>query len=336
MCSQLMESQSDVVAVTRPNLPGDGLRRLAARTALRVWPEAERPPSLEELGELVADAAAVIPLGTRVDERFLSVAGRLRVIAVPGAGYNNVDVAAARARGIEVTNTPGVLHETTADLTFALILAARRNLLAAVDSLRSGGWQHSRFDAYLGLDVHGATLGLVGYGQIARAVAKRAMGFGMTVQHALSRSGDDGVSRAVGMDELLRTSDIVSVHVPLTDTTRGLIGKEQLEQLKPTATLVNTARGTVVDEAALLAALDAGELHSAGLDVYAEEPVRNGDHPLIRHPKVVAFPHVGSATAATRARMVDLAVDNILAVLEGGPPVTPVPDPDSEQERGSR
>jgi len=240
-------------------------------------------------------------------------------------GFDNVDRAAAAERGIVVTHTPRVLAETTADLTFALILAARRRIGAASASLADGSWGLFRMHDYLGLDVHGATLGLVGYGQIGRAVARRAHGFGMRVIHHDPYAPDDGLSTSVGLPALLADSDVVSLHVPLTDETRHLISARELAAMKPTATLVSTSRGGVVDEDALLDAVREGRLHSAGLDVFEREPMGTELSPLVAEPNIVTLPHIGSATEATRAAMVDLAVDNILDVLTERPARTPLP-----------
>ncbi|MGW0585127.1 NAD(P)-dependent oxidoreductase, partial [Streptomyces sp. NPDC002920] len=214
----------------------------------------------------------------------------------------------------------------TADLTFALILAARRRLGAAAASLERGGWDVFRMHDYLGLDVHGATLGLVGYGQIGRAVARRAQGFGMrVVHHDPYAAADDSLSTSVSLETLLAEADVVSLHVPLTAETRHLISRRELAAMKPTATLVSTSRGGVVDEEALLGAVRAGVVHSAGLDVYEREPMGAELSPLVDEPYVVTLPHIGSATDSTRAAMVDLAVDNILDVLAGHPARTPLP-----------
>ncbi len=285
------------------------------------------PASGAALREFSLGADAVLAAYAKVDRTFLeTVRGTVKVVALPSAGYDAVDVVAALNTGIMVTNTPHVLHETTADTTFALMLLARRLLFPAAADLRSGRWKRSRLDEHLGLDVAGATLGLAGFGQVAQSVARRASGFGMEVLHSLSRSGSNDLSSAVTWTELLERSDIVSLHVPLTAGTKGLIGVAELGRMKPTATLINTARGPVVDTAALIQALDDGEIHSAGLDVYDIEPVRDPEHPPLRHPRVAGLPHVGSATKATRERMVDLAVENILEVLDGRPPLTLIPE----------
>jgi glyoxylate reductase len=314
------------ILVSRPLLPGGGVELLASRCEVVQW-RGDAQPKPDDLRALVRGCDAALVLGNdRVDEAFLDAAGeRLRVVALASAGFDAVDRQAARDRGVVVTHTPGVLAESTADIAFSLMLMARRGLGSAVDSLRRGEWRSFQMHGYLGLDVHGAKLGLVGYGQIARAVARRAVGFGMSVQHHARTSPSDELSQAVGLEELLRTSDIVSLHVPLTPETTGLIGAGELALMKPTATLVNTARGAVVDESALLAALRAGRLHSAGLDVMNGEPRCEPADPLFSVPNLVVLPHVGSATERTRAAMVELAARNVLAVLDGGEALSPLP-----------
>ncbi|MFD3582707.1 2-hydroxyacid dehydrogenase [Streptomyces sp. NPDC058683] len=325
------------VLSTRGTLPGGGLRRLASRPDTDVvrWTGTGRPEPAElaSLAAAEGGVSAVLALGNdRIDAGLLDAAGpSLKVVSLASMGFEGVDQRAAAERGVVVTHTPGVLAETTADLAFALILAARRRLGVARDALQSGAWDLFRMDDYLGLDVHGATLGLVGYGQIGRAVARRATGFGMRVlHHDRSGSAADGLSTPVALPQLLAQSDIVSLHVPLTDATRHLIGAAELRAMKPTATLVNTSRGGVVDEAALLHALDEGRLHSAGLDVYEREPRGADVADLTARPNLFALPHVGSATEATRAAMVDLAVDNVLDVLDGHPARTPLPGTKAE------
>ncbi|MFF7547352.1 2-hydroxyacid dehydrogenase [Streptomyces canus] len=315
------------VAVSRSGLPGEGVERLTARCDVTAW-AGTAPPRPAELAGLVRGCEGLLVLGTdRVDAALLDAAGPgLRVVALASMGYDGVDVAAAVARGVVVTHTPEVLADTTADVAMALILMARRRLPAAADAVRRGAWGAFRMDAFLGLDVHGATLGLIGYGQIARAVARRAAGFGMRVQHHHPRrQEDDELSHWVPFGELLRTSDVVSVHTPLTEETKGMIGTAELALMKPTATLVNTGRGGVVDEEALLVALRRGQLHSAGLDVMTGEPRTDPSDPLFHEPHLVVLPHVGSATEATRAAMVDLAARNVMAVLHGHSAPTPIP-----------
>ena len=313
------------IAVSRPGLPGTGPARLAESHELVTW-NGSSPPTPADLADLVRDCDAALVLGTdRIGATLLDAGRRLQVVALASMGYDSVDVAAAQERGVVVTHTPHVLAETTADLALALMLMARRRLVASIDAVRRGEWATFRMDGFLGLDVHGATLGLIGYGQIGQALARRAAGLGMRIQHHdRSRPGDD-VSRAVGLAELLRTSDVVSLHVPLTPQTTGLIGAAELATMKPTATLVNTARGGIVDEAALLDALRTGRLHSAGLDVMVDEPRADPADPLLHEPNLVVLPHVGSATEATRAAMTDLAAENILAVLSGVDAPTALP-----------
>ncbi|MEU5593976.1 D-glycerate dehydrogenase [Streptomyces sp. NPDC020298] len=311
---------------TRQDLPGSGLRRLAEKAEVVSWAGTDKPGP-GDLAALAPGSTGILALGNDpVDAALMAAAGRsLRVIALASMGFDNVDRAAAAERGIVVTHTPGVLAETTADLTFALILAARRRLGAAAASLARGGWDQFRMHDHLGLDVHGATLGLVGYGQIGRAVARRAQGFGMRVIHHDPYASDDAVSTRVGLETLLAEADVVSLHVPLTAETRHLISHRELAVMKPTATLVSTSRGGVIDEAALLEAVRRGALHSAGLDVFEREPMGEDLSPLVGEPHVITLPHIGSATDTTRAAMVDLAVDNILDVLAGRPARTPLP-----------
>ena len=272
----------------------------------------------DELVAAVSGVDAVVCLLTdRIDAEVLNAgAPRLRVVGNVAVGYDNVDVAAATELGVAVCNTPGVLDETTADLAFLLILAAARLASEAEADLRAGRWRWG-INAYLGQDVHGATLGIVGFGRIGRAVARRGAGFGMRVLHH-SRH-DTGLAGWVGgLDELLAASDIVSLHVPLTTDTRHLIDARRLGLMKPDAVLVNTSRGPVVDEEALAAALDEGTIFAAGLDVYEREPEV---HPrLLAAPRTVLLPHIGSASQATRQRMARLACEGVRAILAGERP----------------
>jgi lactate dehydrogenase-like 2-hydroxyacid dehydrogenase len=308
------------VLSTRAELPGGGLDRLASQVEVVRWNGVDDHT-------LARGVAGILCLGNdRVDATLLAAAGpSLRVVSLASMGFDGVDQQAAAASGVVVTHTPGVLAETTADLAFGLILMARRRLGSARDSLHAGAWEKFRMDDYLGLDVYGATLGLVGYGQIGRAVASRAAGFGMRVLHYDPFGTADELSLPVDLPTLLAESDVVSLHVPLTPETRHLIGAEELRAMKPSATLVNTSRGGVVDETALLAALRDGEIHSAGLDVFEHEPRGADVADLVGQSRLVALPHVGSATEATRAAMVNLAVDNLLDVLAGRPARTPLP-----------
>ena len=305
-------------------LPDGGLDPLAGHDIVGPHPD-DTPYSAHELRVHAGDVDAIVSVLTdKIDAAVINAgaAGRLRVIANVAVGYDNIDVAAAHEHRIVVCNTPGVLDETTADLAFALILAAARLAHDAESDLRAGTWHGWGITQYLGRDVHGATLGIVGYGRIGRAVARRASGFGMQViHHARHDSGEPGY---VGdLDELLAVSDIVSLHVPGGDTTRHLIDADRLARMKATAVLVNTARGPVVDEAALADALHNGRLFAAGLDVFEHEP---DVHPhLLTAPRTVLLPHIGSASQATRTRMARLATAAVRTVLEGGTPPNVVP-----------
>jgi glyoxylate reductase len=257
----------------------------------------------------------------------IAAAPHLKVISQIAVGHDNIDVAAATARRIVVTNTPGVLTEATADLTFALLLAVARRLPSAEQFLRAGKWQRWDVDLLCGADVHGRTLGLVGFGRIGQAVARRARGFGMRILFASRSDANAAVAQELGamqvpLDALLKQSDFVSLHVPLRDETRHLIGVEQLCQMKRSAFLINTARGPVVDEAALVAALEEGLIAGAGLDVFEHEPKV---HPgLLALPNVVLLPHVGSAVTSVRSLMCALAAKDCAAVLTGERPTHPV------------
>jgi glyoxylate reductase len=279
----------------------------------------DTPFTHDELCAAVADVDAVVCLLTDVIDDDVLAAGlpRLRVVANIAVGYNNIDVAAAAARGIAVCNTPGVLDETTADLAFLLILAASRLASTAEADLRAGRWQGWGLNQYLGRDVHGATLGVVGFGRIGQAVARRAGGFGMQVLHHSRR--DTGLPGwQSDLDRLLAESDIVSLHVPLTPETTHLLDARRLALLRPTAVVVNTARGPVVDEEALAVALEDGRIFAAGLDVFEREPEV---HPrLLAAPRTVLLPHIGSASQATRTRMARLACESALAVVAGETP----------------
>lgn len=306
------------VLVTR-RLPDGGLDPLVAAEHTVVARHDDTAYTPADLAAAVADVDAVVCLLTdRIDDTILAAGGdRLRVVANVAVGYDNIDVAAATGRGIVVCNTPGVLDETTADTAFLLMLAAARLASEAEADLRTGRWHGWGINQYLGRDVHGATLGLVGYGRIGRAVARRATGFGMSVLHHTRH--DTGEAGWIGdLHRLLGDADIVSLHVPLTDATRGLIGGAELTAMQAHAVLVNTARGPVVDEAALAAALTEGRIFAAGLDVFEREPEV---HPaLLAAPRTVLLPHVGSASVATRTRMARLACEGVVAVLAGGTP----------------
>ena len=276
------------------------------------------------------DYAGVVPLLSRKfgDAEFTSLPA-LEVLANCAVGFDNIDLAAAGRHGVIVTNTPDVLTESTADLAWALILAAARRLKEAQALVAEGQWVGWDPRQLLGLELHGATLGLMGAGRIGQAVARRAVGFGMSILYtdphakiALERTVG---ARRVSVEELLAASDVVSLHVPSSAETRGMVDADWLARMRPGAILVNTARGDLVDETALLAALDRGHLWAAGLDVYANEP--RVPAALVEHPRVITLPHIGSATTVTRLAMAALAVRNVREVLAGRTPVTPVPLP---------
>jgi glyoxylate reductase len=296
--------------VTRA-LPGPALKRLAETHEVDIWP-GRLPPGYEELRRRTAEADGLLSMLTdRVDAELMEGSPRLRAIANYAVGYDNVDVEAATSRGIPVGNTPDVLTDATADLAFALLLSAARKLAQAAASIPAGEWVTWEPDSHLGYDVHGATLGIVGAGRIGEAVARRAAGFDMQV---LVHSRSSGVS----LDELLERSDFVSLHCPLTPQTRHLIDAATLGKMKPTAILVNTARGPIVDQAALATALHEGTIAGAALDVTDPEPLPADDE-LLGAPNLIVVPHIGSATHSAREAMADLAVDNLLAALAGRP-----------------
>lgn len=315
---------SAIVAITRPNLPGSKIQELKRHATVAHW-ERDTPPTIEELARLAAGAQALLCVnGDPITEELFDLCSELRLVALASAGYDSVDLKAAERRNIAVTNTPGVLDEATADLAFALILAACRRVVAADRWVRAGHWKFNSLDTMVGYDVYGARLGIVGYGRIGRAVARRAIGFSMTVSHYSRTVEDDELSSWMSLRELLQTSDVVSLHTPLTPETRGLIGAAELELMKPTATLVNTARGAVVDEPALIEALRHHRIHSAGLDVQLLEPNPDPNHPLFGLENCVVLPHIGSATHSSRAAMIDLAAENVLAYLAGQTLPSPV------------
>jgi glyoxylate reductase len=314
------------VYVTR-QLPGAALARLAERVELELWRE-DRAPPREVLLRAIRDCEGLLCLLTdRVDPELLQAAPRLKVVANVAVGYDNIDVAACTERGVLVTNTPGVLTETTADLTWMLMMAAARRAVEAARVIESGRWGAWSPMFMVGQDIYGATLGVVGAGRIGQAVMRRARGFDMKVlYHSRHRQADLEVvlgARYRKLDDLLRESDFVVVTVPLTDETRGMFGAREFALMKPTAVFVNTARGPVVKEMELYEALKQGRPWAAGLDVFEKEPI-GPDHPLLSLPNVVALPHIGSASVATRTRMATTAAANVVAALTGRPVPNPV------------
>jgi lactate dehydrogenase-like 2-hydroxyacid dehydrogenase len=289
-------------------LPGDALERLRAAHAVTVWGEALPPPP-EALREAVGSAEGLLCLLTdRVDAALLDAAPRLRAIANYAVGTDNIDLELTAARGIPVGVTPDVLTEATADLAFALLLAAARRLPEASAAARAGLWRTWEPAGWLGADVDGATLGIIGFGRIGRAVARRAAGFRMTVV----------TTADTPLEELLAASDFVTLHCPLTPLTHHLIDAAALARMRPNAILVNTARGGVVDQRALIEALERGVIAGAAIDVTDPEPPPPDD-PIFATANLIVSPHIGSATRSARARMTELAVENLLAALDGRP-----------------
>lgn len=303
------------VFVTRV-LPGDAVDRLRAEHDVELW-EGDLPPAREVLLDAVADVEGLLCLLTdRVDEELLEAAPRLRAVANLAVGVDNIDLAACVRHGIAVGNTPGVLTEATADLVWALLLAAARRLPEAAAAVRAGEWRTWEPRGWLGRDVHGATLGIVGLGKIGRAVARRSEGFGMRLLHHNRRGG-------VSLETLLSDSDYVSLHCPLTTETRGLIGERELRLMRDDAILINTSRGEIVNQGALRRALSEGWIAGAALDVADPEPLPPDD-PLLAAPNLIVLPHVGSASRSAREAMASIAADNLLAALAGHPMPHPV------------
>ena len=300
-------------------LPGGRLPELEERCDMSVW-QGEGPMPADTLRDQLADCSGLVcTLINRVDRQLLDAAPNLQFVSSMSVGVDHIDLPLLTERGIPVGHTPGVLVDTTADTAFALLLAAARRVAEADRFVRAGLWRPENPwspDFFVGKDVSGATLGIIGLGEIGQAVARRAEGFGMRIL-AWNRSPREvpGV-QMVSLEELLLRSDFVSVNVALTAETRNLLDAEHIGMMKPGSVLVNTARGGIVDEAALAEALDSGAVYAAGFDVFEQEPLST-DNPLLAHERVVLAPHIGSATTLTRARMAALAIDNALAALGG-------------------
>ncbi len=313
-------------------IPSEGLEAIAAACEMDLW-EDDLPPQRDEILRRVAGLDGVLTLLTdKVDDDFLSAAGpRLRVVSNYAVGFDNIDVNACAARGVAVGNTPGVLTETTADLAWALLMAAARRLPEGDRYVRAGQWKTWGPMLLMGPDVHGATLGIVGFGRIGQAVARRAHGFGMKIlYHDLNELPKD-VTEPFGapylpLEELLAQSDFVSLHVNLSPVTRHLINRESLAWMKPTAVLVNTSRGPVIDQAALAEALRGGVIWAAALDVTDPEPI-SMDDPLVGLDNCLIVPHIASASRTTRGKMAAMAAANLLAGVHGDPLPTPVAPP---------
>jgi glyoxylate reductase len=309
-------------------LPKEALAIIPPNVSVDVHPGDHPLPKAELVARLRGHQGLICQIIDVIDEEVLAAEPGLEVVANVAVGFNNIDVTAARRRSIVVTNTPDVLTETTADFAWALLMAVARRVVEADHFARSGQWQRWQWDLLWGTDVHDKTLGVLGFGRIGRAVARRALGFNMRVlYHDAVRPGPETERelRATfsDVDTLLRESDFVTVHTPLLPETRHLIGEAALRTMKRSAILVNAARGPIVDEAALVRALSEGWIAGAGLDVFEDEPRIHPGLPPLRN--VVLAPHVASASLDTRLAMATLAVRNCLAVLDGKPPITPVP-----------
>ncbi len=315
------------VYLTR-KLPDEIINQLREKCELRMWSSEEEPVPRDVLEQEIQEVDGLFCMLTEeIDRSLLENASKLKVVANMAVGYNNIDIKTAKEKGVVVTNTPGVLTETTADLTFALLMATARRIPEASTYLREGKWEAWSPMQLTGQDVYGSTLGIIGMGRIGEAVAKRARGFDMEVLYHNRRRNQEAEDQLelqfVELDYLLKASDFVCVLTPLTSETKNLIGLKELRMMKKTAILINTARGGIVNEEALYHALKEGDIWSAGIDVFAEEPV-SLNHPLLTLPNVVTLPHIGSASVTTRLKMAEVAAVNLLKVLEGEKPPHPV------------
>ncbi len=323
------------IYITRP-LPEAAMRVLEGHVDYHLWERENEPVRRETLLKEVVDVDGIICLITeKMDAEVIERAHRCRVIAQVAVGYDNIDVAAATRRGIFVTNTPGVLTETTADMGWAILMATARRVVEGDKFTRSGRWKTWEIMGFTGQDVHGATLGIVGLGRIGAALARRAKGFAMPVLYH-NRNRAEALEAEVGaryvpLDDLLRQSDFVIISCALTQETRHLIGERELGLMKPSAILVNIARGPIVDPRALYRALVDRKIWAAGLDVFEVEPVPT-DEPLLRLDNVVIPPHLGSASTATRTRMATMAAENCLAGVTGKVPPNVV-NPEAQESR---
>ncbi|RSK55156.1 2-hydroxyacid dehydrogenase [Bacillus canaveralius] len=306
------------VYITR-RLPDRIIEKLEDQFEIRMWKEENVPVPREVLEREVTEIDGLFCLLTEsIDKSLLDKAKNLKIVSNMAVGYNNIDIEAASQRGIMVTNTPGVLTETTADLTFALLLATARRIVESSDYLRGGKWETWSPMQLTGQDINGATLGIIGLGRIGEAVAKRAKGFDMNVLY-YNRARKYEAEETLGItyydfDDLLKESDFICIMTPYSPETKNLIDRDQLSKMKNNAILINTARGGIVNEEALYEALKSGRIWGAGLDVFVEEPV-SLEHPLLTLPNVVALPHIGSASIKTRLRMAELAADNLIDAL---------------------
>jgi glyoxylate reductase len=310
------------VFVTRP-IAETALRRLAETARVDLWDDEMAPPHAELVRRLASADAVISMVSDRFDAATVGMLRRLVVISNLAVGVDNIDLEAARRAGIAVGHTPGVLAETTADLAFALLMAVARRVAEGDRYVRADRWHAWTPRLMLGRDIWGATLGIIGWGAVGQAVARRAAGFAMRVLYttrgtprAMASAPTGSQPERVELAQLLAASDFISLNVPLTPETRHMIGAHEFAAMKRDAIIVNTARGPVIDEEALITGLRLGRIAGVGLDVTEVEPIR-GDHPLLQFPSVVVTPHIGSASHATRTRMAELAVDNVLEVFAG-------------------
>lgn len=335
----LSASRDRPTALIAHRLPEPVRAYLEVHCDCRFW-EGDEPMPREDLLAGVAEAEGLLEVGVRVDAALLDAAPRLRVVSNAAVGYNNLDIEALRRRRVMATHTPGVLDDTVADLIMALILATARRIPELDQSVKRGRWQDNGGASLFGVDVHHATLGIIGLGRIGGAVARRAIrGFDMRVLYHNRRARSDletqlGVERAP-LDVLLAQADFVLLMVPLTQQTRGFFGRSEFERMKPSAIFINASRGATVDEDALVAALESGAIRAAGLDVFSQEPLP-ADHALTRLPHAVTLPHIGSATEKTRHAMADLAARNLVAALHDRTPPAPIPELRDLAVTGSR
>lgn len=317
----------NTVYITR-KLPDTIIDKLSSHFDVRMWNEENIPVPREVLLREIEHVDGLLCLLTdRIDEDVLQKANQLKIISNLAVGYNNIDVQAANRRGIVVTNTPGVLTESTADLTFALLMATARRVVEAADVLRNGEWGAWSLMQMTGQDIYGSTLGIIGLGRIGEALVKRAKGFDMNVLY-YNRTRKQEKERELGIQyrelkDLLQQSDYVCLLLPYSPEAHHLISKEELSLMKKSAILINSSRGGIVDEAALYQALREGGILAAGLDVFEQEPIPI-DHPLLSLPNVVLLPHIGSASVKTRMSMAHLAADNLVNVLHDKEPLTPI------------
>ncbi|WP_274654677.1 2-hydroxyacid dehydrogenase [Paenibacillus humicola] len=316
------------VFIDRP-IPGEAEAHIAGHCDYSIWDRKEPVPP-ETLREQLSRANGLLTSGRRIDAGFLEAAPMLKAVSTISVGYNHFDTAAMKARGVIGTHTPDVLNETVADLVFALILSAARRIPELDRYVKDGLWKPADNEKLFGVDVHHASLGIIGMGRIGDAIARRAkFGFGMNVSY-FNRSRRESAEREYGavrmsLDELLRTSDFVLLMTPLTPETTRMIGRDQFRMMKESAIFINASRGPTVDEEALTEALREGWIRAAGLDVFEREPV-SPDNPLLELPNVVTVPHIGSATARTRFDMAMLAARNLVLAVTGGTPPNVVPE----------